>query len=60
MRTALPAPAFLRDARERRQEVKPEDCSLCSPRTPQAPYHFVADPHRDEITTQKKSPADDV
>ena len=47
MRTALPAPAFLADARAARREVKPEDCALCSP---QAPYHVVAGRHRGEVT----------
>ena len=37
MRTALPAPAFLREARERRREIIPN----CSPLPRQVPYHFV-------------------
>ena len=50
MRTALPAPAFLADARAARRARGPEACTLCSP---QAPYHLVAGRHRDEVTVHE-------
>ena len=42
MRTALPAPRFLAEARAAARDRGPENCSLCSPRGPQVPYHFMA------------------
>lgn len=44
MRTALPAPAFLRAAREARRD-DPENCPLCTPQRSQVPYHFPVDRH---------------
>lgn len=56
MRTALPAPAFLREAREKARHVGPEDCRLCTPRVL---YHATADRHGRVTVEQARSNPDD-
>lgn len=56
-RTALPAPTFVRDARQKARDVEPENCHLCSRR-----YDWPAlpCPHPGRVTVeQARSNPDD-